>query len=146
MNKEDAKVLGRKFLMLAVLLGCLFVATSSWHETVYASGCTDCSEAYYDCVSGCNSNSACIQYCQASNDTCFNFCTSEGGGSSGGGVANPQCQTRNSCCNACVQTRSLCWAEGDNFDDELYQACRDTGRTTFQCCNIGYQECISHCP
>jgi hypothetical protein len=40
----------------------------------------------------------------------------------------------------------LCYAEGDDFDDMLYQACRDTGRTIFQCCNIGYQECISHCP
>ena len=62
MLKDEMRKLSRRFLVLAVLVGCLAFLTSG--PSVYAYGEADrCDAAYDNCNAGCFGSSVCYFFC-----------------------------------------------------------------------------------
>lgn len=145
MGQSDGLRLLKRFGVLGVLLGCLWVVTLPAHVSVLAETCQACSENRYTCLIACDNNydlcldrgiyneaecalehDLCLMGCQDTYNNCLTFCTGSqppgGGGGGGGGGCG---RGRTPCERACATANNNCMASGTDAEvcDADYDAC-----------------------
>lgn len=118
MRNNGTRKLIQRFLLLSVLLGCLFALSPSYGSGLLFTTCQECDNAYYSCgAQAAASLAACLNsgqhtpqycndrnnldkdYCRAVYSSCLNNCTGTfpGGGSGGSSCGRGRTQCELSC-------------------------------------------------